>query len=396
MTTTEKKAAPAKTAKKAPAKAKAAELASVANVVLVPLDDLVVVENIREAMDEEGLAELARDIEARGLLQPIIVTPAKGNKYQIVAGHRRAAAVRRTAATAVPAVVLKMSGAEAKAAQLAENIQRQDLSLMEEGRALQALRDEGVSIGELADLVHKSRSWVCKRIACVDGLPWPVTELIEQGVTEDPEIILALKELSQLDWWGARQVMDRLRDGKENRDSIRELLRKAKEPAVKPEVPDLVTRGSDQERQDSDTGDDNEQLAIRVQIDERNREEARCHRASQQCAAWRLIEMCNGEEEPTESDRGRFRNLEPEAKTYWKDRISDAVSADPLTLMFKQAARDVAANEASADQLIVMMWAGMKRKQNLLGYPTEDDVEGLLQNFIDEFRREVVSHAKRK
>ncbi len=160
MTTTEKKAAPAKTAKKAPAKAKAAELASVANVVLVPLDDLVVVENIREAMDEEGLAELARDIEARGLLQPIIVTPAKGNKYQIVAGHRRAAAVRRTAATAVPAVVLKMSGAEAKAAQLAENIQRQDLSLMEEGRALQALRDEGVSIGELADLVHKSRSWV--------------------------------------------------------------------------------------------------------------------------------------------------------------------------------------------------------------------------------------------
>ncbi len=65
MTTTEKTTAQAKAVKKAPAKAakaKAPELASVANVVLVPLDDLVVVENIREAMDEEGLAELARDI----------------------------------------------------------------------------------------------------------------------------------------------------------------------------------------------------------------------------------------------------------------------------------------------------------------------------------------------
>ena len=199
MTTTEKKAAPAKAVKKAPAKAKRPELTSVANVVLVPLDDLLTDQNIREAMDEEGLRELARDIEARGLLQPIVVTPAKGNKYQVVAGHRRAAAIRLTAATAAPAVVTKFSPADAKKAQLAENIQRADLSLLEEGRALLALRNEGMSLAELGDLVNKSRAWVCKRIACVDELPSFIADLVEDGVTEDPEIILAMKELFHLD-----------------------------------------------------------------------------------------------------------------------------------------------------------------------------------------------------
>lgn len=390
MTTTEKKAAPAKAVKKAPAKAtkaKGAELASVANVVLVPLDDLVVVENIREAMDEEGLAELARDIEARGLLQPIIVTPANGDKYQIVAGHRRAAAVRRTAATAVPAVVLKMSDGEAKAAQLAENIQRQDLSLMEEGRALQALRDEGVSIGELADLVHKSRSWVCKRIACVDGLPWPVTELIEQGVTEDPEIILALKELSQLDWWGARQVIDRLREGKENRDSIRELLKKAKEPKTLSSSTTAGREPADDQGGGEDEGgtEPNPQAEA---FEAMRKENCRKSLINQQCATWRLLELVTLDEEPTEEQFDIYAELEPEARAYWSEVISDALGGgDLFEKMLQRAA--VAALAEEPDVLPVMLWVAMQPK------PLPEREEDVLRGVVRDFRRVVVSHAKR-
>lgn len=392
-TTTEKKAAPAKAVKKAPAKAKRPELESVASVVLVPLDDLVEVSNIREAMDEEGIAELARDIEARGLLQPIIVTPAKGNKYQIVAGHRRTAAVRRTAATAVPAVVIKLNGAETTATQLAENVQRENLSTLDEGRALLALKKEGMNLAQLAELVNKSRSWVCKRIACVEVLPWPIEELIREGVTEDPEIILALKELTALDWWATRQAIDRLKAREENRDSLRELVRKAKEPKA-----DLVA-------QMDDAGDSNandgalqthkqaspEEMAKReAEYEEYRRsqaEVARQSRAKRQCAMWQLLSLATLDEEPTDEQFEIYAELEPEARAYWCAVINDALGGDLFEKMMERAS--VAALAEEPDVLPVMLWVAMQPK------PLPEREEEVLKGFLQGFRRVVVSHAKR-
>ncbi|WP_306477468.1 ParB/RepB/Spo0J family partition protein [Methyloversatilis sp.] len=395
-TTTEKKAAPAKAVKKAPAKAKRPELASVASVVLVPLDDLVEVSNIREAMDEEGIAELARDIEARGLLQPIIVTPAKGNKYQIVAGHRRTAAVRRTAATAVPAVVVKLHGAETTAAQLAENVQRENLSTLDEGRALLALKKEGMNLAQLSELVNKSRSWVCKRIACVEGLPWPIEELIREGVTEDPEIILALKELTALDWWATRQAIDRLKAGEENRDSLRELVRKAKEPKA-----DLVAQmdGADGDGDGDATGKlrktdadaSTEAQAVRAaeqdSYEAMRREQQRRSRINRQCATWQLLSLATLDEEPTDEQFEIYAELEPEARAYWCAVINDALGGDLFEKMMERAA--VAALEEEPDVLPVMLWVAMQPK------PLPEREEEVLKGFLQEFRRVCVSHAKR-
>lgn len=389
-TTTETKATPAKAVKKAPAKAKRPELTSVANVVLVPLDDLLTDQNIREAMDEEGLRELARDIEARGLLQPIVVTPAKENKYQVVAGHRRAAAIRLTAARVAPAVVTKFSPADAKKAQLAENIQRADLSLLEEGRALLALRNEGMSLAELGELVNKSRAWVCKRIACVDELPSFIADLVEDGVTEDPEIILAMKDLFALDWWQAKLARDRLRAGEESRESLRELVKKAKEPKAPP-APLVVWNTGGEE----DTADATQGKAVSEESEEEKAallESARAKRARMQCDAWRLIEEAQSNE--TMECFQPFQNpLEPEARAYWKDVFGDATSPNGFEMMVKAAAQ----NRFSArDVLVVMAWAGMKRQQNLLAYPTEEEVDGVLRQFVEEFRGRVVSHAKQE
>ncbi len=397
-TTTEKKAAPAKAVKKAPAsaakasRAKRLELTSVANVVLVPLADLLTDQNIREAMDEAALQELARDIEVRGLLQPIVVTPAKGNKYQVVAGHRRAAAVRLTTARVVPAVVLKMSAADAKAAQLAENIQREDLSLLEEGRALLALRNEGMNLGALAELVNKSRSWVCKRIACVDNIPWTVAQLMEDGVTEDPEVILTLKELSELDWWGARQAMDRLRAGEENRDSLRELVRKAKEPKA-----DLVGQmdgaGSDTAaklRQTDADASPEAQAKREAEQEQIRREQAeimRRARINRQCSMYQILNLATLEEEPTEAQFEIYAQLEPEARVFWSEVISDALGGDLFEKMMQRAA--VAALEEEPDVLPVMLWVAMQAK------PIPETEEEVLRGFVRDFRGRVVSHAKR-
>ncbi|MFZ5456270.1 MAG: ParB/RepB/Spo0J family partition protein [Pseudomonadota bacterium] len=399
MTTiTEKKAAPAKAMKKAPAsaakasRAKRPELASVANVVLVPLADLLTDQNIREAMDEAALQELARDIEARGLLQPIVVTPAKGNKYQVVAGHRRAAAVRLTTASAVPAVVLKMSAADAKAAQLAENIQREDLSLLEEGRALLALRNEGINLAALAELVNKSRSWVCKRIACVDELPSFVAQLLDDEVTEDPEVVLTLKELSGLDWGAAYWAATRLRAGEENRDSLRELVRRAKEPKA-----DLVGQmdgaGSDTAaklRQTDADASPEAQAKREAEQEQIRREQAeimRRARINRQCSMYQILNLATLEEEPTEAQFEVYAQLEPEARVFWSEVISDALGGDLFEKMMQRAA--VAALEEVPDVLPVMLWVAMHAK------PIPETEEEVLRSFVRDFRRRVVSHAKR-
>lgn len=393
-TTTEKKAAPVKAVKKAPAKAKRPELASVASVVLVPLDDLVEVSNIRETMDEEGIAELARDIEARGLLQPIIVTPARGNKYQIVAGHRRTAAVRRTAATAVPAVVIKLNGAETTAAQLAENVQRENLSTLDEGRALLALKKEGMNLAQLAELVNKSRSWVCKRIACVEGLPWPIEELIREGVTEDPEIILALKELTALDWWATRQAIDRLKAGEENRDSLRELVREAKEPKA-----DRVAQMDDADgdgdgdaagqlrKTDADASPE-AQAGRAAERDAMEREQRRRSRINRQCATWQLLSLATLDEEPTDDQFEIYAELEPESRAYWCEVINDALGGNLFEKMMERAA--VAALEEEPDVLPVMLWVAMQPK------PLPEREEDVLKGFLQGFRKVCVSHAKRE
>lgn len=391
-TTTEKKAAPASAAKAS--RAKRPELASVASVVLVPLADLLTDQNIREAMDEEALQELARDIEVRGLLQPIVVTPAKGNKYQVVAGHRRAAAVRLTTANAVPAVVLKMSAADAKAAQLAENIQREDLSLLEEGRALLALRNEGMNLGALAELVNKSRSWVCKRIACVENIPYNIRELMEEGVTEDAEILLTLKELYELDWLRANQAMNRLRAGEETRDSLRELVRKAKEPKA-----DLVGQmdgagGADEHEreQPAHSQASPEEMAKREAAYEDYRREqaeaARRSRIQQQCSMYQILNLVTLEEEPTEAQFDIYAQLEPEARVFWSEVISDALGGDLFEKMMQRAA--VAALEEEPDVLPVMLWVAMQAN------PIPEAEEEVLRGFVRDFRGIVVSHAKRE
>jgi ParB/RepB/Spo0J family partition protein len=386
MTTTTRAKAP---------RAKRPELAGVANVVLVPLDDLVTDQNIRDSMDEAALQELARDIETRGLLQPIIVTPAKGSKYQVVAGHRRAAAVRLTTATAVPAVVTKFSVKDARAAQLAENIQREDLTLLEEGRALLALRNNGMNLAELAELVSKSRAWVCKRIACVDDLPHTVAQLVEEGVTEDPEIILAMKELLALDWWQAKQAANRLRAGEENRDSLRELVRKAKEPKT-----DLVAQmnGADPDgdtagklRQTDADASPEMQAKREAEQEEIRREQAeirRRARINRQCSMYQILNLVTLDEEPTEEQFEIYAQLEPEARAYWSGVINDALGGgDLFDKMLDRAA--VAAIEEEPDVLPVMQWVAMQAK-------LPETAEAVLRGFDRDFRERVVSHAKRE
>ncbi|MES2754685.1 MAG: ParB/RepB/Spo0J family partition protein [Pseudomonadota bacterium] len=122
----------------------------------------------RRRFDEAALDELATSIGARGLIQPIVVRP-HGKDYQIVAGERRWRAAQRARLHEVPVIVRDFDDAETLEIALVENIQRQDLSAIEEAEAYQRLiGDFGHTQDALAKLVHKSRSHVANLLRLLE------------------------------------------------------------------------------------------------------------------------------------------------------------------------------------------------------------------------------------
>ncbi|WP_029888511.1 ParB/RepB/Spo0J family partition protein [Polycyclovorans algicola] len=115
----------------------------------------------RKHFDEAGLAELADSIRARGIVQPLIVRPVSGGRFEIVAGERRFRAAQLVGLKVVPAIVREMDEREAMAVALVENIQRADLNPLEESTALRKLIDEcGLTHEQCAQAVGRSRTQV--------------------------------------------------------------------------------------------------------------------------------------------------------------------------------------------------------------------------------------------
>jgi ParB family chromosome partitioning protein len=134
----------------------------------------------RRHFDETALEELAASIEARGLIQPIVVRP-HGHRYQIVAGERRWRAAQKARLHEVPVIVRDFSDAETLEVALLENIQREDLNAIEEAEAYQRLIDEfGHTQEALAKIVNKSRSHVANLLRLLD-LPESVRKLVVTG-----------------------------------------------------------------------------------------------------------------------------------------------------------------------------------------------------------------------
>ena len=135
----------------------------------------------RTHFDEAALGELADSIRARGVIQPIIVRPETGGRYQIVAGERRWRAAQKAQLHEIPALVRELHDREVMALALIENLQREDLNPVEEARAYRRLADEeGMTQAEIAGLVDKSRSHVANFQRLLE-LPDDVLGLVAAG-----------------------------------------------------------------------------------------------------------------------------------------------------------------------------------------------------------------------
>jgi ParB family chromosome partitioning protein len=136
----------------------------------------------RRHFDEAALNELAESIRAHGVLQPLLVRPlhnAGANKFEIIAGERRWRAAQLAGVHEVPVVVRELTDADALEIALIENIQRQDLSPLEEAETYQRLIAEfNHKQDALAKIVGKSRSHIANMMRLL-GLPASVKKMLE-------------------------------------------------------------------------------------------------------------------------------------------------------------------------------------------------------------------------
>lgn len=135
----------------------------------------------RLAMDEAALNELADSIRDVGLLNPINIREIAGGRYEIIAGHRRWCAHKILRRDTIAAIVRSDFGVSGEASRFAENLQRADLSPMEEAVAVTRLADDAqLDTTAIARKLNKSEAWVRGRMLLM-GLADELKELVHAG-----------------------------------------------------------------------------------------------------------------------------------------------------------------------------------------------------------------------
>ena len=154
----------------------------------------------RTRMDEGSLYELAESIKAQGVMQPILVRPLGGDRYEIIAGERRSRAARLAGLDEIPVLVKSVPDEAAAAMALIENIQREDLNPLEEAQGLKRLTDDfGMTHEQAAQAVGRSRSAASNLLRLLN-LTEPVQQLLMAGDIDmgHARALLALQGAQQI------------------------------------------------------------------------------------------------------------------------------------------------------------------------------------------------------
>lgn len=206
---------------------------------LVPLRDVRPnPDQPRKHFDDDKLRELSESIKAHGLLQPIVVRRVESG-FELLAGERRFRAAQLAGLDRLPALVRDVDDPLEIA--LIENLQREDLSPLEEAEALATLiARHGYSHREVAELLGKSRPYVSNTLA-LTRLPEPVKVDLQRGGSdvsrellmgvareEDPEAALALWRRLQLDLLSVRRFREERAGARPERAAVSEVLNAAR------------------------------------------------------------------------------------------------------------------------------------------------------------------------
>ncbi len=203
----------------------------------------------RRGMDPDALEDLASSIRSQGIIQPIVVRPILGGRYEIVAGERRWRASQMAGLTEIPAIIREIPDEAAVAIALIENIQRESLNPIEEALALQRLLEEfSMTHQQVAEAVGKSRATVTNLLRLL-LLAEEVKVMLEHGDIEmgHARALLTLTAVAQVD--AAQMIVDKGLSVRETEELVRRLqlpklpaIPKTIDPDVKRLQQDLSSR----------------------------------------------------------------------------------------------------------------------------------------------------------
>lgn len=136
----------------------------------------------RTIFDNSALEELSKSILLNGVLQPILLKPIDNSKYQIIAGERRWRAAKNLGIEEIPAIIKEISDREVLELALIENIQRENLTPLEEAESYQKLIEEcNYTQEQMAQIVSKSRSHIANLLRII-SLPTRVKSYLNEGL----------------------------------------------------------------------------------------------------------------------------------------------------------------------------------------------------------------------
>lgn len=194
----------------------------------------------RTNMDPESLEELADSIRSQGIIQPILVRPIGGDRYEIIAGERRWRAAQLAQLDEVPVLVRDIPDEATLAIALIENIQREDLNPVEEAMGLKRLTDEfGLTHEQMAKAVGRSRAAVTNLLRLL-SLSHGARQLLEHGKIEMGHARALLGLPVEKQDWAAKEVYSQGLTVRQTEALVKQYLNPAKKPTTVKKSSDIA------------------------------------------------------------------------------------------------------------------------------------------------------------
>lgn len=210
----------------------------------------------RNGFDEQSLTELSASIKELGILEPLIVRPHATDDAQfiLIAGERRLLAASMAGLAEVPVLIRNTTDIEAATIQAVENLQRENLGLADTAEGVATLLKHYKTPKAVAKALGKSPAWVSKHMA-VTRLTPVVREIVDEGKTDDMEILLGMDKIARMASNDAIKAFGRLLDGFANGSTTRASVRIALAD-LKPPKPRVGLIRDDEEGEEGESDDD--------------------------------------------------------------------------------------------------------------------------------------------
>lgn len=193
-------------------------------VVKIPIDSITPNRyQPRAIFDEEKIEELSRTIHTHGVIQPIVVRRLDGDRYEIIAGERRYRAMKKLNWTEVPAIVRDLNDKETASIALIENLQREELTAIEEALAYQQLIEiHHLTQEALAQRLGKGQSTIANKLRLLKLPKYVQDAILRRDITErharalisikNEELQIQLVELIKENDWNVRQLEEYIQE----------------------------------------------------------------------------------------------------------------------------------------------------------------------------------------